>query len=103
MRNPVKGHMAERRLDRLLPEHLLGENLIGSPADGSPISPLMAIPLQSPPREMLNATPVQPENFPITDITSDEQGRNATNHRRCCRCEITQSRGSRFDPKAIDF
>ena len=82
---------ADQRLDRLSAESrgriprggapLVGGNLIGFPVDESPISPLMAltlrVTLQSPPREMLRATSIQPENLPSIDITNDENGRNA--------------------------
>ena len=78
---------AEQRLDQLLAEHrnrtprwgeqLIGGNLVGSPME-SPISPSRATFMRSPPRELTRPLPVHPENVPITDVTSDETGRRAT-------------------------
>ena len=38
----------------------------------------MALQMGSPPRELTRAFHSEPQNIPITDVTSDENGRNVT-------------------------
>ena len=60
---------------------VVGSNLVGSPPQ-RPVSPSMAIQMNSPPRELTRALPSAPQNIPITDATSDENGRDAPGDRR---------------------
>ena len=73
---------ADQRLDQLLREPMR-ENVqanegqgIGNPPT-NPISPSRAATMASPPRELTRAMPISPQNIPINDITSDENGRDA--------------------------
>ena len=58
MKDPVSGNIA-----------------IGSRAP-YPMSPSVATAMTSPPRELIRITPISPQDVPITDITSDENGRD---------------------------
>ena len=53
----------------------LGNLAIGSRAP-YPMSPSVATAMTSPPRELTRITPISPQDIPITDITSDENGRD---------------------------
>ena len=53
----------------------LGNLAIGSRAP-YPMSPSVATAMASPPRELTRITPISPQDIPITDITSDENGRD---------------------------
>ena len=76
----------EQRLEQLLRRHnmevvsrergrLVGANLVGSPPRRN-VSPSMALQMSSPPRELTRAPHSEPQNIPITDVTSDENGRD---------------------------
>ena len=52
-----------------------GNLAIGSRAP-YPMSPSVATAMTSPPRELTRITPISPQDVPITDITSDENGRD---------------------------
>ena len=52
-----------------------GNLAIGSRAP-YPMSPSVATAMTSPPRELIRITPISPQDVPITDITSDENGRD---------------------------
>ena len=83
------GHQmtADERLEQLLSQNNMrvterGErgrinepNVVGSPSRRH-VSPLIAIQMNSPPRELTRALPSEPQNIPITDVTSDENGRD---------------------------
>lgn len=72
---------ADERLDQLLlgaarggrPD--VGINPMGSPPQ-NPVSPSRAIQMMSPPREPTRTTVMSPYDVPITDVTSDENGRD---------------------------
>ena len=84
------GHQmtAHERLEQLLSQNNMrvterGErgrinepNVVGSPSRRH-VSPSIAIQMNSPPRELTRALPSEPQNIPITDVTSDENGRDA--------------------------
>ena len=75
---------ADQKLDQLLRESMsenaqrgkgqgIGSTVLESPPT-NPVSPSMAAAMLSPPRELTRAMPVSPQNIPINDITSDENG-----------------------------
>ena len=79
---------ADQRLEQMLQQHNMevvsgergridGANLVGSPPRRN-VSPSMALKMSSPPRELTRASHSEPQNIPITDVTSDENGRNVT-------------------------
>ena len=77
---------ADQRLDQLLvgagrgnTPRGGGPGLRNQPLESSPpnpVSPSMAAQMMSPPRELTRAMPVSAQNISITDITSDENGRD---------------------------
>ena len=77
---------ADQRLEELLRRHhmevtsgergrIAGTNLVGSPPRRN-ISPSMALQMSSPARELTRTFHSEPQHIPITDVTSDENGRN---------------------------
>ena len=77
---------ADQRLDQLLRESMrenergneeqgIRNPILGSPPI-NPISPSRAATLASPPRELTRVMPLSPQDIPINDITSDENGRD---------------------------
>ena len=77
---------ADQRLEEMLQRHnmevtsrehgrIAGTNLVGSPPRRN-VSPSMALKMSSPPRELTRTFQNEPQHIPITDVTSDENGRN---------------------------
>ena len=77
---------ADQRLEQMLQQHnmevtsgergrIVGTNLVGSPPRRN-INPSMALQMSSPPRELTRTFHSEPQHIPITDVTSDENGRN---------------------------
>ena len=77
---------ADQRLEQMLQQHnmkiessergrIAGTNLVGSPPRRN-ISPSMALQMSSPPRELTRTFQNEPQHIPITDVTSDENGRS---------------------------
>ena len=77
---------ADQRLEQMLQQHnmkvesgergrIAGTNLVGSPPRRN-ISPSMALQMSSPPRELTRTFQSEPQHIPITDVTSDENGRS---------------------------
>ena len=77
---------ADERLEQLVRQSRPGNTRrdegpsLGNLAIGSrtpyPMSPSVATAMASPPRELTRITPISPQDIPITDITSDENGRD---------------------------
>ena len=77
---------ADERLEQLVRQSRPGNTgrdegpSLGNLAIGSrtpyPMSPSVATAMASPPRELTRITPISPQDVPITDITSDENGRD---------------------------
>ena len=77
---------ADERLEQLVRQSRPGNARrdegpsLGNLAIGSrtpyPMSPSMATAMASPPRELTRIMPISPQDIPITDITSDENGRD---------------------------
>ena len=77
---------ADQRLEEMLRQHnmevisrergrISGANLVGSPPRRA-VSLSMALQMSSPPRELTRTPHAEPQDIPITDVTSDENARD---------------------------